>query len=963
MFLALIAAAYCSFDPSASPIPRAWGFLPTRTRTITRTRTRTTTSTTQDWNYYRVHHNGRTKRFAESNEAASPRDQAFTSSSVQSQREQTNMSESSPSTSPSLKNPNDQKAQRKKNRIVSIRCENLAGMTSGRRSREILEDNEHDNGVVIVNFDQGAATTTTTTATATREDEQQDEDNNNKSSITTESGEGNLVCITGETGSGKSLLVSKIADLLTGGKASAFLLPSNTESTTSGLDGGDENDDEAKITLPPSATVEMVLSLHDRVHQAYVRNALRQMGLDPNKILFESDEDKDGDQNQERKVGITVLRLKRVISLSSTSTNNNKTNFGQQRQRVRSNCFINDQPVTLKVLKAIVSPLIAIVNAPVAAAALGRPASRLLMIDSGIPSTILAEVHRLQIAYRKRKRVRQSLEKELKNRVLPASMIRRGSDGDDTDTGVENEQHFDLLRHWIEELDGFERRISDVKDSLCFGGNSSTQRIAEPELFFLLSELDALDWTIYSAVTTESSSDRVGGDSYTSSLYETLLDLHDYLKTLDARIIAATEARDSLVSLSASDSARTALDRTRQLLLDAAAVPQQNHFDKFNQNARSTPTTLSEIAKSRVDAATEQAHEMLNLVEDALLECSRVLDDDEKGLVATLRASRRACSTSTEELLEYITEWNILGRKHGVSPYQLPLCHETLRNELGGGVEAGKLLPEAKIAEKKALSELREGCRILSEARSILCQRITASISRRLPRLGMENSKFEARLSQINNPSYTKSHLGADEVDFYLLHDYQGIRNITSTANSRRDSKNQLIGGKIENVASSGEKARILLAIECEIPGSISAIGGTSSESYTEIEGDQLPIVSPVAVIYDEIDAHVGGRASISVAQMLFDQSKACQVLSITHSPSLAAIADTHICVHRGTRGDNGRLFDIVANPVHGAERRKELARMASGDLIADEAEVFADALLRDASSIKGRSQNLQPSD
>jgi len=351
----------------------------------------------------------------------------------------------------------------------------------------------------------------------------------------------------------------------------------------------------------------------------------------------------------------------------------------------------------------------------------------------------------------------------------------------------------------------------------------------------------------------------------------------------------------------------------------------------------------------------------LNLVEDALLHCSNVLDDDEKGLIATLRASRKVCSVSTEELLNYITEWNTLGRKHGVSPYQLPLCHETLKNELNGGVEAARLLPEAKIAEKMALVELKDGCRVLSKARSTLCQRISASITRRLPRLGMENSKFEARLSQIENPSYAKSQLGADELDFFLLHDDQNIRNSTPMT-TEIGPKNQLIGGKIETVASSGEKARILLAIECEIPGSISAIGGASAETVAS-EEDEVSNILPVAVIYDEIDAHVGGRASISVAQMLFDQSKACQVLSITHSPSLAAIADTHICVHRGKADDNGRLFDIVAKPIYGVERRKELARMASGDMVADEAEVFAEALLRDASSIKGRSQKSQPSD
>ena len=328
--------------------------------------------------------------------------------------------------------------------------------------------------------------------------------------------------------------------------------------------------------------------------------------------------------------------------------------------------------------------------------------------------------------------------------------------------------------------------------------------------------------------------------------------------------------------------------------------------------------------------------------------------------MATLRASRSACSITTEDLLEYITEWNTLARKHGVSPYQLPLCHDTLKKELDGGIEAGRLLPKSKIAETMALKELEEGCRVLTEARSTLCQRVSASISRRLPRLGMENSKFEARLCPIEKPSYSKSRLGADEVDFYLLHDNQIVRN-TSSMERRNDSKHQQIGGKVENVASSGEKARILLAIECEIPGSISAIGGgTSAERSIGGEADRSSYVPPVTLVYDEIVAHVGGCASISVAQMLFDQSNACQVFSITHSPSLAAIADTHICVHRGKSDKNGRLFDIVATRVKGVERRKELARMDSGDMVVDEAEAFAEALLRDASTIKARARKLQ---
>jgi DNA repair ATPase RecN len=54
-------------------------------------------------------------------------------------------------------------------------------------------------------------------------------------------------------------------------------------------------------------------------------------------------------------------------------------------------------------------------------------------------------------------------------------------------------------------------------------------------------------------------------------------------------------------------------------------------------------------------------------------------------------------------------------------------------------------------------------------------------------------------------------------------------------------------------------------------------------------------------------------------------------------------------------------MFDVVAGRVDGVERRKELARMASGDTVVNEAEVFAEALLRDASSIRNKSQDLKP--
>lgn len=828
-----------------------------------------------------------------------------------------------------------------KSRIKSIRCENFAGMTNGNHGESLEDEN-----VIVLNFDE----TTVTPSSKIDEGRILDGDRNDG----TVSG-GNLVSVTGETGSGKSLLVTKIADLLTGGKASVFLIHSPRDKTN--IEEIDNEANNSALEIPPlyAATAEIVLSLHNEMHVSFVSKTLRRMNLDPTTVMKQS-----GDLTSKKKLqdnGVT-LKLKRVISMTSMSTNKKNRNEGgtPKKQRIKSTCFINDHCVSLKILKAIASPLITIVNAPIAAISLGRPPSRLSMIDSGISLSVLSSVQQRQKGYRECKQYRESLEKEIERQLLPASIVRRdingGREDEASSSASDNNQQLELLRHWIDELDGFEQRISDLQESL-----RSTKETSTEELDFLLCDFNGLDWT--SGLNHDNRCEV--GDAYTSHLYEKLLDLHDYLKLLDGRIVAALEARESLASLSASDSARVALDRTRQLLLDAAAMPQQRNGDNHNMSKSKsiTCTNVHSSVKTRVSVANEKAHEMLNLVEDAISECANFLDDDEKGLLSTLQASRRSCSTPTEKILEYITEWNTLARKHGVSPNQLPLCHDALKKELDGGVEAGRLLPEAKIAEKESLNKLKEGCRVLTEARRKLCQQVSTSISRRLPRLGMENSKFEARLCPIDNPSYSKSHLGADEIDFYLIHGDRGGRTSRNdnSIRVRTGLGDQTIDGKIEDIASSGEKARLLLAIECEIPGSISSIG---RDNLIGGEEDLSLHVSPVAVIYDEIDAHLGGRASISVAQMLFDQSKSCQVLSITHSPSLAAIADTHICVHRGKSDRNGNFFDVVANRVEGLERRKELGRMASGDMVVDEAEVFADALLRDASSMKTRIPNIE---
>lgn len=506
----------------------------------------------------------------------------------------------------------------------------------------------------------------------------------------------------------------------------------------------------------------------------------------------------------------------------------------------------------------------------------------------GIPSDITETVRRLQRQFNDCRKRRELLEAELQSQVLPASMD-AGSDIDE-----------ELMMHWIDELDGFEARVRSFCESISLHSSA-----IESPLQTRIEELENLSWT---------DSDTMA-PSFRSSLYRKLLEFLDALKSMDARIEAAKAAQETLGSMSNPNSARAALEKTRDFLFDATGKS-----DGYE-------------AGDRIVESAEKAHQLLNYIEDALIECATFLDDD-RGLLANLESERSSCAKSLEDFNEIIFEWNTLARKHGVSSFLLPSCHNSLRNQLDGNIEAKRMLPLAIEAERDALIELEEAAAKLTNARREVISRISKAISERLPILGMENSRFEARLRPMEKPTYSSFTLGVEEVDFYLLHDNTDCNDETRNAKSR--------GGKVESVASSGEKARILLAIECELPGSVGALCGTSSSENVQYQ-------APVAVIYDEIDAHVGGRASVAVGKMLADQSQSCQVISITHSPSVAAIASKHICIQKEVlSGEKGSVAS--ATVVTGPERRKELARMAAGDMATEEAEIFAEALIRDVS-------------
>ena len=281
----------------------------------------------------------------------------------------------------------------------------------------------------------------------------------------------------------------------------------------------------------------------------------------------------------------------------------------------------------------------------------------------------------------------------------------------------------------------------------------------------------------------------------------------------------------------------------------------------------------------------------------------------------------------------------------------------SIREELDGNVEALKFLPEAEEDQRIAREDYSYACQELADARMDVSSELSKSVSTILPSLGLEGSIFQVQLSVrpggLENPYYGPESTGVDIADFKLFHQKNVNRN-------NKNAEGNEYGGNIETVGSSGEKSRVLLAIETALPGSI----GSTCNSFSN-SAESMPIQSdsntpPISIIYDEIDAHVGGRAAVTMAKLLADQSRTNQsgnierpgnggqIIAITHSASLAAIADRHIVVERGLNSGSTSL-PIRTYVVDGSSRRKEIARMASGDLASGEAETFADALIRDA--------------
>ncbi|MDR3231568.1 MAG: AAA family ATPase [Synergistaceae bacterium] len=134
--------------------------------------------------------------------------------------------------------------------------------------------------------------------------------------------------------------------------------------------------------------------------------------------------------------------------------------------------------------------------------------------------------------------------------------------------------------------------------------------------------------------------------------------------------------------------------------------------------------------------------------------------------------------------------------------------------------------------------------------------------------------------------------------------------------------------GRVDKIASGGELSRLLLALQLSLP-------------------DEW---LPPTLVFDEVEAGLGGRAAVLSGLKLQELSQKCQVLLVTHEASIAALGDEHCVVRKITR--EGGPESLVLK-VEGEDRVRELARMLSGNPDLPEAQDHARKLLEEAQNLR----------
>jgi DNA repair protein RecN (Recombination protein N) len=388
-------------------------------------------------------------------------------------------------------------------------------------------------------------------------------------------------------------------------------------------------------------------------------------------------------------------------------------------------------------------------------------------------------------------------------------------------------------------------------------------------------------------------------------------ELLDAYAGLDTTALRAAWAvwREALAALEAARSRSADLERERERLqwqigeLDKLA-PGPGEWEELDAEHRRLghAQAILDAVRSALDGVSEGEHSATSSTNHAihalqavaaydpalasalevLLGAQAQLDDAAHSLHAALRHTEQDPERMAE-LDARMAAWMSLARRYRRTPQDLPATLQAWRDELLA-LEASADLDALGRREQAAQAAFRKEAGRVAELRRKAAPKLAQSVTAAMQQLGMAGGRFQVELTALPEP---QAH-GSESAEFLVA--------------GHAGSTPRPLG----KVASGGELSRIALAIAV----TTSQLGQAQT------------------LIFDEVDAGVGGAVAETVGQLMKRLGRDRQVLAVTHLPQVAACADAHQVVSKAMVGKNARS-DIQA--ATGEARVAEIARMLGG--------------------------------
>ena len=387
-------------------------------------------------------------------------------------------------------------------------------------------------------------------------------------------------------------------------------------------------------------------------------------------------------------------------------------------------------------------------------------------------------------------------------------------------------------------------------------------------------------------VLDEASSSLEALDSYRAS-YKELMETEDKLKQTKELMERSSEEADYMkYCLSELENADLKVGEEEELKeklsLQASSEYIAENLSSAQDELKSAQSSLSE-ALSYIRKAEKKDPSLLQYSER--LESQSIETEDIFESIRDYLSSMSFSETEIEMMNQRISLIQRMKRRFGGSVEAAIEQRENFREKLELISDSSDVISSLEKKMDKLSKEVEDKAQKLTSLRKKGATAFSKHIEEKLHRLGMEASVFTISVTPLSSPGP----YGKDKIEYLI--------------SANKGEKTSLI----QETSSGGELSRLMLAMKTSMEGS----GSVDT------------------MLFDEVDAGIGGRVATCVAKELRQLSQSKQVITITHLSQIASKADRHYKVYKYE--ENGRTISHI-KLLDGEERIRELARILSGD-------------------------------